>query len=116
MTTSGSLFDDADGDWEQRTARIVEAMREMSLQDDPRAMVRAYHRRMRQFWPTHRWIMLSRRDLGPPRFRVTQFSDWFDRDVNPWKEKERLPVLEGEILSELLYGDQPRIIDDLRIA
>jgi sigma-B regulation protein RsbU (phosphoserine phosphatase) len=102
-------------DWKKRMELIVETMREMSLQSDPQAMVRAYSLRMRQMLPTARRLSLSRRDLNPPRVRITRFSLWKD-EVNPWKEPDRLPVLEGGLLSELIYGDQPRLIDDVRIA
>ncbi len=57
----------------------------------------------------------------PPRhrscrkFRITRYSGWTET-INPWKEKERLPVLEGGLLGELLYAGEPRIIDDLQLA
>ena len=47
-----------------------------------------------------------------PRFRITHSSLW-EREVNPWTEKAKLPLLEGGLFGELIYGDQPRIIDDL---
>ena len=66
---------------------IVETMREMSLQADPQAMVRAYGARMRQIMPADRWISLSRRDLESPQYRITRSSTWTE-EVNPWKEKD----------------------------
>ena len=84
----------------------------MSRQTDPQAMVRAYGARIRQFMPVDRSVALSRRDLEPPRYRITRSSLWKD-EINPWKEKDRLPLLEGGLLGELIYGDEPRIIDDL---
>jgi sigma-B regulation protein RsbU (phosphoserine phosphatase) len=103
------------GDWEQRLAHIVETMREMSRQDDPQAMVRAYGARMRQLMRVDRSLSLSRRDLDPPRYRITRSSSW-QQEVNPWKEKGRLPLLEGGLLGELIYGDEPRIIDQIEVA
>jgi phosphoserine phosphatase RsbU/P len=100
------------GPWEQRLAAIVATMREMSRQTDPQAMVRAYGSRIRQLMPADRTVALSRRDLEPPRYRITRSSLWKD-DINPWKEKDRLPLFEGGLLGELIYGDEPRIIDDL---
>ena len=49
------------GDWQERLASIVEAMREMSMQSDPLKMVRAYRARVRAWMPAARWISLSRR-------------------------------------------------------
>jgi sigma-B regulation protein RsbU (phosphoserine phosphatase) len=102
-------------EWRERLDLIVATMREMSLQTDPQAMVRAYGARMRVLRPSDRRISLSRRGLAHPRFRVTRCSLWKE-DVNPWKEFDRLPVLDGGLLAELIYGDEPRILDDFRVA
>ena len=108
--SAASVF--GDEGWQQRLAQIVEMMREMSLQDDPQAMVRTYGRRVRKLMPGDRWISLSRRGLEPPQYRITRSSTWTE-EINPWKEKDRLPLLEGGLLGELIYGDEPRIIDDI---
>jgi sigma-B regulation protein RsbU (phosphoserine phosphatase) len=100
------------GDWQERLAYVVGAMREMSLHDDPQAMVRSYAARMRQLLPTDHWLSLSRRGLERPQYRITRSSTW-TQEVNPWKEKERLPLLSGGLLGELIYGDEPRLIDDI---
>lgn len=101
-------------DWQKRLAVIVDTMREISRQTDPQAMVRTYGARMRELVPADRRISLSRRDLTYPRFRITRSTTWHE-EINPWKEKDRLPLLEGGLLAELIYGDQPQIIDDLTI-
>jgi sigma-B regulation protein RsbU (phosphoserine phosphatase) len=103
-----------DQDWQTRLHLVVETMREMSRQTDPQAMVRAYGNRVRQILPTDRMVSLSRRDLPSPKYRITRSSLW-EREINPWQEKECLPLLEGGLLGELVYGDEPRLIDDLRI-
>ncbi|WP_254053281.1 PP2C family protein-serine/threonine phosphatase [Singulisphaera sp. GP187] len=87
----------------------------MSLQTDPQAMVRAYAKRIRQLMHADRRVALSRRGLEAPFYRITRASQWTE-EINPWKEKHRLPLLEGGLLGELLYGDNPRIIDDLQVA
>ncbi len=99
---------------DERLARVVETMREMSLQTDPQEMVRAYARRMETLFPVDRRISLSRRDLERPEFLVTRFSEWKD-EVNPWQERHRLPLHEGGLFADLLYGDEPVVIDDLQI-
>jgi sigma-B regulation protein RsbU (phosphoserine phosphatase) len=101
-----------EGDWQGRLASIVEAMREMSLQTEPEAMVRAYGARARMWMPADRWLSLSRRGLLAPQYRITRSSTWADK-INPWKEKERLPLLDGGLLGDLIYGDEPRLIDDI---
>jgi phosphoserine phosphatase RsbU/P len=99
---------------QQRLDVVVETMREMSRQTDPQAMVRAYVERIRQIVPVDRGFSLSRRDLKWPQFRITRSTTWKE-DINPWKEKHRLPLLSGGLLAELIYGDEPRIIDDLAV-
>ncbi len=50
------------GDWQERLAYIVDAMREMSLQTDAQEMVRSYGTRVRKLLPAARW--LSREPAG----------------------------------------------------
>ncbi len=115
MLASKDLFDPASGNWEQRLAAVVTTMLEMSRQTDPQAMVRAYLARIRDLIPGDRRISLSRQDIEPSKYRITRYSLWKE-EINPWREKHRLPVLEGGLLGELIYGDKPRIIDDLQVA
>ena len=35
------------------------------------------------------------------------------KSIDPWKQKDRLPLLEGGLLGDLIYGDEPRLIDDI---
>ena len=100
------------GDWRQRLAFIVEMMRDMSRHQDPQAMVRSYAQRMRQITPADRWISLSRRGLEFPWYRITRSSTWSE-EINPWREKDRLPLLQGGLLADLIYAEEPRLIDDL---
>src|SRR5207302_9351392 len=81
-------------DWQTRLAVIVEMMREISRQTDPQAMVRTYGSRIRQLIPVDGAISLSRRGLAAPKYRITRSTTW-QETINPWKEKDRLPVLEG---------------------
>jgi sigma-B regulation protein RsbU (phosphoserine phosphatase) len=108
-------FDNQTATWQDRLGLIVETMREMSRQTEPQAMVRAYRARIRQLVPYDRSLSLSRRDLTRPHFRITRSSTWAE-EINPWKEADRLPVREGGLLAELIYADEPRLIDDLEIA
>jgi len=105
----------AGGDWQQRLDAVVATMREISSQTDPQAMVRDYARRMREVLPVDRSISLSRRDLEEPYFRVTRYSGWSE-EPDPWAQPDRLPLLKGGLLGELLYGDEPRMIQDLKVA
>jgi sigma-B regulation protein RsbU (phosphoserine phosphatase) len=113
MSTLMSMF--GERDWREQMAFVVATMREMSSQTDPQEMNQAYRRRMRTVLPVDGSVSLSRRDLSAPWFRITRSSRW-QEDVNPWKQPDRLPLLQGGLGAELIYGDEPRLIDDLRIA
>lgn len=101
-------------DWRKRLALIVETMQDMSRHTDPQEMVRAYGERIQQFFPIDRRISLSRRGLSHPHYRVTRSTTWTEA-VNPWQDKDRLPLLQGGLLAKLIYGDQPQVIDDLAV-
>jgi sigma-B regulation protein RsbU (phosphoserine phosphatase) len=115
ITPQLGVYDNQTATWQDRLALIVETMREMSRQTEPQAMMRAYRARVRQLVPADRSVSLSRRDLTPPRYRITRSTTWTD-EVNPWKDVDRLPLHQGGLLAELVYGDEPRLIDDLQIA
>ena len=101
------------GNWEDRLAHIVGMMREMSSLVDPEEMVRSYRQRLLRFLPADRFVALSRRGLQAPYYKITR-SDIWTTAVNPWEQPSALPVFSSGLLGELLYGDEPRIIDDLR--
>lgn len=98
-------------DWQTRQERVVKVMREMSSLQDPQAMVRMYGQWMREHRPVEAFLAISRRGMEAPKFRVTRSSRW-DGEINPWKERDKLPVLEGGILGELIYGNEPLILND----
>lgn len=103
------------GDWQESLAQIVEMMREMSRQTDPQEMVRSYGEKARLLLPSDRRISLSRRGLTAPKYRITRSTTWAE-NINPWKEKDRLPLFEGGLIAQLIYGDEPRIIDNLIVS
>lgn len=100
--------------WQERLDHFVETMREMSRHTDPQEMVRAYGSRMRELRHLDGWVSVSRRDLPAPKYRITRASIW-PHEIDPWKQKDQLPLLEGGLLGELLYGERPRIIDDFQV-
>lgn len=91
---------------------VVEMVREISLQADPQAMISVFRKRTARLYGGNSSLSLSRRDLDPPSYRITRSSRWTEQ-IDPWTEKDRLPLLEGGLLSELLYGDEPRILKNV---
>lgn len=114
-TTASDLFGPNAGPREERLGEVVRVMREISLQTDPEAMVQAYGSWIRTMIQADRFVSLSRRGLEFPKYRITRSSLW-NSPINPWTEKDRLPLLEGGILGELIYSDEPRILDNLEIS
>ncbi len=112
MTDGADFFTTQALDWRERLAITVEVMRELSRVSDPHAMQQVYARRMVDLFPTARQISLSRRRLDYPSFRVTRSSTW-PQDVDPWQDSSFLPVLNGGLFAELLYGEEPRILDTI---
>lgn len=108
------MFTSPNNDWHERLATVVETMREMSLQKDPQAMVRMYGERMQKLLPAARRLSLSRRGLDQPQYRITRYSGWTD-EINPWKQQDRLPLLAGGVLADLIYGNEPCVFNDFRI-
>jgi sigma-B regulation protein RsbU (phosphoserine phosphatase) len=101
-------------DDETRLRLVVEIVREMSQQTEPKQMVNTYLARMAKLFPSDRRLSMSRRDLEVPSFRITRYSEW-TKEIDPWHEKQLLPLLEGGILGELIWGDEPRLINDFRV-
>jgi sigma-B regulation protein RsbU (phosphoserine phosphatase) len=114
MTVAPDFFETEPRNWRARLAASVEVMRELSRYSDPQEMYAVFARRMAQLFPVSRQLTVSRRGLRFPHYRVTRFNLWTD-PANPWKEAHRLPVHEGGLLAGLVYGDQPRVIDDLAL-
>jgi phosphoserine phosphatase RsbU/P len=99
--------------WPERLAAIESTMREMSRQSEPSAMVATYGARMREFYQYDGIVSISRRGMPAPTFRITRSSTW-TKSLDPWKDKDKQPVLTGGLLGQLLYGDKPVFINDFR--
>ncbi|MFO0825185.1 MAG: PP2C family protein-serine/threonine phosphatase [Gemmataceae bacterium] len=114
MTVAPDFFETEPRNWRARLAASVEVMRELSRYTDPQEMYAVFARRMSQLFPVSRQLTVSRRGLQTPQFRVTRFNLWRE-PVNPWKDWQRLPIHEGGLLAELVYADQPRLLEDVTL-
>ena len=93
--------------------QMVELVRELSAQTDAQKMVTDFGDRFRRMFTYEGFMALSRRGLEEPYYRITRSSLW-TTPINPWKQKDQLPVLKDGVLGQLLYGDVPVIINDFR--
>ena len=101
------------GDWQRRLEHVVEMMRDMSRQTDPEEMVQSYGKRYRQFMPSSRFVALSRRDLAAAELPDHAFES-LDPSTQPLAQAATsFPCMRAVCSAELLYGEEPRIIDDL---
>ena len=114
MFSKKSVFS-VQGDWREALDHITRTMREMSLQADPQAVVRIFGEQVRQYQQNDGFVALSRRGLAHPQYRITRSSRWANA-LDPWKDVDQLPVLSGGLMGELLYGDVPRLIDEIEVA
>ncbi|MBI4719539.1 MAG: serine/threonine-protein phosphatase [Planctomycetes bacterium] len=102
-------------DTDGRLGLVVDTVREISLQTDPQTMVALFRRRARKLYRGELFVALSRRELSAPWYRITRSSRW-PEELNPWTQKDRLPLLQGGLLGELIYDETPRLLRDVRMA
>jgi sigma-B regulation protein RsbU (phosphoserine phosphatase) len=100
--------------WREELKIVVDMMRDLSRVDDPQAAALLYAQRLTasKLLPIDERLSISRRGLKSPYYRITRSSRWTD-DIDPWKHPERLPMYSSGLLGELIYCDDPVIIDDL---
>lgn len=114
MPTTSEFYNTGPRNTRTRLAASVDLMRDLSRVSDPREMHDLFIRRMEELFPVTRRLTLSRRGLHYPEYRITRFNLWKD-PADPWSEAHRLPVYSGGLLADLLYSDEPKVIDHLEL-
>lgn len=90
-------------------------MRDISTHTDPNEMVRAYGESVQKLMPRSGYMALSRRDLAYPQYRVTRYSRWAE-GLDPWKNRDKLPLLSGGMLADLFYAGRPQQLELLSLG
>ncbi|MBX3317592.1 MAG: PP2C family protein-serine/threonine phosphatase [Phycisphaeraceae bacterium] len=98
--------------WTEELDIIDRLMRSVSDLTDPEEMVSIYWNGVHDLFPIEDFLAISRRGVEPPGYLVTR-SSRFEEHLNPWKQRHRLPRLEGGLLGEIAYANRPIVIDDL---
>jgi phosphoserine phosphatase RsbU/P len=100
--------------WQEEMKVVQEMMRDLSKQDDPQVAAVMYAQRLRAsgLIPEGERLSVSRRNLAAPFYRITRNSRWKE-NIDPWRNTERLPLLSGGLLGEVLYSNEPAVIQDL---
>lgn len=99
------------GTHDERMKFVTDMMRELSVQTEPADMVAVYGRWMSSLLQIDRRVSLSRRGLEYPWVRVTR-SD-LQPQIDPWENQAALPVINGGLLSELIWTEEPIVMNDL---
>src|ERR1700742_503854 len=97
---------------QERLSIVTAIMRELSRLTDPDDAAEAYGNGIRRLnmAPSDRYLGLSRRGLAAPWFRITRCSEWKEHP-NPWLERHKLPLLSGGLLADILYSNEPAVIN-----
>ena len=100
--------------WQQRLEMVTQMMREVSTKTEPQEMVQTYAAWVQQIAPIDGLVAASRRDLLEPWYRVTRSDLWEERGlkINPWKQRDQLPLYDRGLLGKLLYAEQAHVDND----
>jgi sigma-B regulation protein RsbU (phosphoserine phosphatase) len=98
--------------WQQELEIVDRTMRAISGVTDPEELVDIYWENIGSLQPIHDYMAVSRRGIEPPKFFITR-SSRFSEHFNPWTQRDRLPVIQGGLVGEIIYGNKPVIINDL---
>jgi sigma-B regulation protein RsbU (phosphoserine phosphatase) len=106
---------EAEPNWRRELAIVVDMMREVSRQSEPQAAAQLYGRKLRESGLVQgdTWMAISRRGLQRPAYRITRSWRW-KTAIDPWTEPEKLPQFNSGLLSELMYTEEPVIIEDVQ--
>ena len=98
--------------WQEELSIVNNAMKAISGISDPDLFVKTYFDSIGELMPLHDFLSLSRRNVEPPYYLITR-SSRFTEHFNPWAQRDRLPRLTGGLAGEIVYCNEPVIIDDL---
>lgn len=98
--------------WQEELEIIDRTMKAISGVTDPEKLVEIYWDGIGELVNVEDYVAVSRRNVEAPEYLVTR-SSRFTEHFNPWTDRDRLPRLRGGLLGEIIYGNQPVIIDDL---
>lgn len=98
-----------------RIREYQELVRELSLAKDPQQLLASYRQRSRFVVTADHYISLSRRGLSNGQLRITRTSRW-EEPINPWKQPERLPIIESGLLRQLMDAATPVKLDQIELA
>src|SRR6266850_2323507 len=98
--------------WQEELAIIDHTMKAISDVTDPETFVNIYYNNIGALIPANDYVSISRRNVAPPFYLITR-SSRFKEHFNPWTQRDLLPRLSGGLLGEIVYANEPVILDDV---
>jgi sigma-B regulation protein RsbU (phosphoserine phosphatase) len=98
-----------------RLERLDDLVRELSFQDEPDRLVRAFSRQADLFHDVDAMVTANNRGLEPPAYRISRSWRWREI-IDPYTEAHRLPVFDRGLLGDLLYAGKAQLLDRFRVA
>jgi sigma-B regulation protein RsbU (phosphoserine phosphatase) len=98
-----------------RLQRLDDLVKELSFQDDPDRLIRAFARQSDLLVNHDGIVTVGCRDLEAPHYRVLRSWRW-RASADPWAEPHLFPTFDRGLLGELLYRAQPALIAPLEVA
>lgn len=98
-----------------RLQRLDDLVRELSFQDDPDRLVRAFGRSGGLFHDADGLVTVNNRGLEGHAYRVSRSWRWRD-PIDPYTQVHRLPVFDRGLLGDLLHAGKARLLDRLNVA
>jgi sigma-B regulation protein RsbU (phosphoserine phosphatase) len=111
MNEPKRIFDVLGPNPEDQMRFVLDTMRDLSAASTPRDFVKTFGDHVGELIARDRMLVLSRHGVPEGHYLITRNSDWEDAP-DPWSERHKLPLLKGGILGELIYGNEPRVIND----
>lgn len=100
--------------WQEELEIIDRTMKAISGVTDPEEFVTLYWEGIGELLPIHDYVSASRRNEQKPDYVITRSSRFTESEsFNPWTQRDRLPRMSGGLISEIIYGNRPMIIEDL---
>ena len=109
-----SIFFDDSLPVEERLKTVMDTVKALSGTDDPRTMVKVFGEQVNHLLTRDATLNMTRRYVEAPKFQISRYSGWKE-PIDPWLEPEKLPVLEGGILGDLIFGAKAVVLVDYEI-
>jgi sigma-B regulation protein RsbU (phosphoserine phosphatase) len=97
-----------------RLERLDALVKELSVQEDPKRLVQVFDRQADMVFPRDGLIIVTRRDLEQPWYRILRSWRWEETDF-PLTDLQRWPLFSGGLLGQLLYAGKPTVINRLDV-